>query len=180
METDTVLHSGGAVQYIFAMSGSINRECLDPGVVSFDPLVPLVVVVGPGIDSLQMAMIINIFVLPGKINRECLDPGVISPSTFNPTTDGSSAGDYTFSLSTSAGVVTTTNAIGLDGVNDYMTTNLQLNNYTAFTMEGWVYPYVGGSRKGFFGQNDNIEFGFNGSTTIAAWSNSRTLHLMEF
>ena len=100
------------------------------------------------------------------------EPDANGSVTFNPTTDGSSAGDYTFSLSTSAGAVTTTNAIGLDGVNDYMTTNLQLNNYTAFTMEGWVYPYVGGSRKGFFGQNNNIEFGFNGSTTIAAWTNA--------
>ena len=98
------------------------------------------------------------------------EPDANGSVTFNPTTDGSSAGDYTFSLSTSAGVVTTTNAIGLDGVNDYMTTNLQLNNMAEITMEGWVYPYVGGSRKGFFGQNNNFEFGFNGSNQIMAWS----------
>ena len=90
--------------------------------------------------------------------------------TFNPTTDGSSSGDYTFELKTAAGSVTTTNAIGLDGIDDYMTTDLQLNNMAEFTMEGWVYPYVGGSRKGFFGQNNNIEFGFNGSNQIMAWS----------
>ena len=98
------------------------------------------------------------------------EPDANGSVTFNPTTDGSSTGNYTFSLSTSAGAVTTTNAIGLDGINDYMTTDLQLNNMAEITMEGWVYPYVGGSRKGFFGQNDNFEFGFNGSNQIVCWS----------
>ena len=98
------------------------------------------------------------------------EPDANGSVTFNPTTDGSSTGNYTFSLSTSAGAVTTANAIGLDGINDYMTTNLQLNNMAEITMEGWVYPYVGGSRKGFFGQNDNFEFGFNGSNQIVCWS----------
>ena len=46
--------------------------------------------------------------------------------TFNPTTDGSSSGDYTFELKTAAGSVTTTNAIGLDGINAVSYTHLTL------------------------------------------------------
>ncbi|MES2223558.1 MAG: LamG domain-containing protein [Patescibacteria group bacterium] len=45
------------------------------------------------------------------------------------------------------------------------------NNPTAFTIAGWIYPR-NYDHTSFFGQNDTIEFGFDGSNNIAGWTQS--------
>ena len=66
-------------------------------------------------------------------------------------------------------------AADFDGNNDRVyTTNSLLNNRTAFTMAGWIYPdvNVANSRTGLWGQNDAVEFGFISTTTVQVWSSS--------
>ena len=57
-----------------------------------------------------------------------------------------------------------------DGSNDKVTTNLSMNNSSAFTFEAWVYPKSTGNREGIIGHNDIIEFGFIDSNTIQLWT----------
>jgi hypothetical protein len=62
-------------------------------------------------------------------------------------------------------------ALSFDGVNDYVSTGKSLlNNLSSFTLAGWIYPKSSGSRIGFFGQNDAIEFGFIDADTIQCWT----------
>jgi len=62
-------------------------------------------------------------------------------------------------------------AIVLDGVDDYAgTTESLLSGRPAFTLAGWVSPLnPRGSRIGLFGQNDAIEFGFDGGN-VSIWT----------
>lgn len=62
------------------------------------------------------------------------------------------------------------NALSFDGTDDLVTTQLSISGLSAFTLEGWVYPRAGGTRIGFFGQNDAIEFGFSSANAITAWT----------
>tara|TARA_Y100000588_G_scaffold28898_1_gene28223 strand:- start:524 stop:1753 length:1230 start_codon:yes stop_codon:yes gene_type:complete len=57
-----------------------------------------------------------------------------------------------------------------DGINDRVTTNLSMSNWSAFTFEAWVYPETTGNREGIVGHNDIIEFGFIDSNTIHLWT----------
>lgn len=62
-------------------------------------------------------------------------------------------------------------AISFDGSNDQLqaATNY-LSNRSAFTLSGWVRPNVGGTRIAFFGQNDVLQFGFDGATIFEIWT----------
>jgi hypothetical protein len=62
-------------------------------------------------------------------------------------------------------------AIVLDGVDDYAgTAESLLSGRPAFTLAGWVSPLnPRGSRIGLFGQNDAIEFGFDGGN-VSVWT----------
>ena len=62
------------------------------------------------------------------------------------------------------------NGLNFDGIDDYVSTGLNINNKSAFTFEGWINPKSAGSRIGFFGQNDIIEFGFSNSNTMSCWT----------
>jgi hypothetical protein len=62
------------------------------------------------------------------------------------------------------------NALRFDGVDDQVSTSLSVSGLGAFTLEGWIYPATAGSRIGFFGQNDAIEFGFSDATTITGYT----------
>lgn len=62
------------------------------------------------------------------------------------------------------------NALSFDGTDDIVTTPLSISNMSAFTLEGWIYPRSSGTRIGFFGQNDAIEFGFSDASTITGWT----------
>jgi hypothetical protein len=64
----------------------------------------------------------------------------------------------------------TSSSLIFDGSNDKVTTNLSMNNWSAFTFEAWVYPESTGSREGIIGHNDIIEFGFIDSNTIQLWT----------
>ena len=61
-------------------------------------------------------------------------------------------------------------SLTFDGSNDKVTTNLSMNNWSAFTYEVWVYPESSGSREGVIGHNDIIEFGFNPANRIHFWT----------
>ena len=61
-------------------------------------------------------------------------------------------------------------SLTFDGSNDKVTTNLSMNNWSAFTYEVWVYPESSGSREGVVGHNDIIEFGFNPANRIHFWT----------
>ncbi len=50
------------------------------------------------------------------------------------------------------------------------TSSIFLNNLPTFTFAGWIYAEATGSRIGFFGQNDAIEFGFIDANTIMLWT----------
>ena len=61
--------------------------------------------------------------------------------------------------------------LSFDGTDDYVGIGKPLlNNLKEFTLAGWIFPRASGSRIGFFGQNDAIEFGFINSTTIQCWT----------
>jgi hypothetical protein len=62
-------------------------------------------------------------------------------------------------------------ALRFDGTDDYVGTGKQLlNNMSAFTLMGWISAgNPQGSRIGLFGQNDAIEFGFDGGS-IRIWT----------
>ena len=64
----------------------------------------------------------------------------------------------------------TSSSLQFDGSNDRVTTNLSMNNWSAFTFEAWVYPESAGSREGIIGHNDIIEFGFIQSGKIHLWT----------
>jgi len=64
----------------------------------------------------------------------------------------------------------TSSSLIFDGSNDKVTTNLSMNNWSAFTFEAWVYPESTGSREEIIGHNDIIEFGFIDSNTIQLWT----------
>lgn len=51
-----------------------------------------------------------------------------------------------------------------------ITTPLSLNNYTEFTMAGWMYPTAANDRASLFGQNDIFEFGFTDGDTIFCYT----------
>lgn len=58
-------------------------------------------------------------------------------------------------------------AFDFDGNGDSVTTNIDLDTYSSFTVTGWVYPRdtgEDGTRTGFFGQNDAFETLWDGST----------------
>jgi hypothetical protein len=64
-------------------------------------------------------------------------------------------------------------AIEFDGVDDSVTTAVSLlNGLAEFTMSGWVKMDTGQleNRRGFWGQNDAIEFGMINPTQIEFWS----------
>ena len=61
-------------------------------------------------------------------------------------------------------------ALNFNGSSSCITTSAQLfNNPAKFTVTGWVYPrrYA---NIGFFGQNNSIEFGFDGDGNLAGWT----------
>jgi hypothetical protein len=62
-------------------------------------------------------------------------------------------------------------ALGFDGTDDYVGTGkILLSNVSAFTLAGWVSAgNPGSSRVGLFGQNDCVEFGFDGGN-IGIWT----------
>jgi len=79
---------------------------------------------------------------------------------------------------TTSGIVSyTTGKVGqailLDGLDDYVGTTVSLlNDMAAFTLAGWVSARnPTDSRIGLFGQNDAIEFGFDGGN-VAVWTAS--------
>lgn len=51
-----------------------------------------------------------------------------------------------------------------------VSTPLSLNNFTEFTMAGWMYPTAATDRASLFGQNDIFEFGFTDSDTIFCYT----------
>ena len=63
-------------------------------------------------------------------------------------------------------------AIRFDGMDDSVTTDAGLlNDLDTFTMALWVkFEEAQGSRAGFFGQNDVVEFGMINATTMQHWS----------
>ena len=64
-------------------------------------------------------------------------------------------------------------SLNFDGVNDYVGIDTSLlNNVSQFTMAGWLKSDTGGNRKGFFGQNNLIEFGYQNDTTMWGWTAS--------
>lgn len=70
-------------------------------------------------------------------------------------------------------------ALTFDGVNDQLQASTNyLSNCSAFTLSGWVRPAAGGNRISFFGQNDTLQFGFNGATAFEIWTaNSGNLNV---
>ncbi len=77
------------------------------------------------------------------------------------------------SISTTVAPLRYTNArsLSFDGSNDKVTVSGSiLSNLQQFTLSGWVRPTSAGSRIGFFGQNDVIEFGFIDSSHILCYS----------
>ena len=64
-------------------------------------------------------------------------------------------------------------SLKFDGNGDYATSGTSLlSNLSQFTMAGWINAESAGNRKGFFGQNNRIEFGFINSTRIQGWTAS--------
>lgn len=51
-----------------------------------------------------------------------------------------------------------------------VSTTLSLNNFTEFTMAGWMYPTAANDRASLFGQNDIFEFGFTDGDTIFCYT----------
>ncbi len=64
-------------------------------------------------------------------------------------------------------------AISFDGLDDSVTTTVPLlDARTEFTMMGWVkFDVAQADRTGFFGQNDNIEFGMLTANSLTAYTN---------
>ena len=61
-------------------------------------------------------------------------------------------------------------ALDFNGSSSCVTTSTQIFNHpSSFTIAGWVYPRSY-ARGGFFGQNDSIEFGFDGSGALDGWT----------
>lgn len=78
--------------------------------------------------------------------------GSVNSSIFNAT--GKYQGAYVFN--------------GLD--TSIKTNSSLLNGLSTFTLSGWLFARSTGSRIGFFGQNDAIEFGFIDANTITLWT----------
>lgn len=58
-----------------------------------------------------------------------------------------------------------------NGTNAYINCNSPfLSGLQEFTLTGWINPSALGNRIGLFGQNDAVEFGFDGGTNIACWT----------
>lgn len=51
-----------------------------------------------------------------------------------------------------------------------VSTDLQLNGLTEFTVAGWAYPTAATTRASWFGQNDMVEFGFTDSNTLFCYT----------
>jgi hypothetical protein len=51
-----------------------------------------------------------------------------------------------------------------------VSTSLSLNNFTQFTMAGWMFPTAANDRASLFGQNDIFEFGFTDGDTIFCYT----------
>lgn len=51
-----------------------------------------------------------------------------------------------------------------------VTTGLQLNGLTEFTVAGWAYPTAATNRASWFGQNDMVEFGFTDGNTLFCYT----------
>ena len=60
-------------------------------------------------------------------------------------------------------------ALLFNGSNECVTTPLALNHLSSFTLAGWIYPR-NYDHSGFFGQNNSIEFGFDGTGYIDGWT----------
>ena len=64
-------------------------------------------------------------------------------------------------------------AVEFDGTNDYVGTGKSLlNSVDQFTLESWIHADSAGSRVGWVGQNNRIEFGFLDPDTIMCWTAS--------
>lgn len=63
-------------------------------------------------------------------------------------------------------------SLDFDGTDDVVTTTLNISSLSAFTLSGWLYPTATGTKLGFFGQNDAIEFGFSDGNHIQCWTSS--------
>jgi hypothetical protein len=62
-------------------------------------------------------------------------------------------------------------AAGFNGTSAYAGTGVSLvNNLAAFTLEGWYKLVAGGTRMGFWGQNNAIEFGLSDAKTIQIYT----------
>ncbi|MCH7764361.1 MAG: VCBS repeat-containing protein, partial [Candidatus Marinimicrobia bacterium] len=58
-----------------------------------------------------------------------------------------------------------------DGVDDFIGTSQSLlSGLSEFAIAGWIKPQTGGTKIGFWGQNDVIELGFISGTTISFWT----------
>jgi hypothetical protein len=70
------------------------------------------------------------------------------------------------------GFETNNNAPTFNGTSSFVTvSNSLFNNRGAFTVAGWIKPAITpGNRIGLFGQNDCVEFGFIGGTTLQCWT----------
>ena len=68
-------------------------------------------------------------------------------------------------------------AVQFDGVSGFVGgPSGLLNGRSAFTLAGWINPTTPpGSRIGLFGQNDVVEFGFEGLTSLIVWTPVNTV-----
>ncbi len=60
-------------------------------------------------------------------------------------------------------------ALLFNGSTSCVTTQLQMNDLSHFTLSGWV-NLQNINPQGFFGQNDTIEFGFDGDGNLRGWA----------
>ncbi|MBN1409623.1 MAG: hypothetical protein JW969_02190 [Spirochaetales bacterium] len=56
-----------------------------------------------------------------------------------------------------------------NGSSSVTTGKCLMNNLASFTVAGFIKPAEFGTKKGFFGQNDLFEFGFNGGNAVLVW-----------
>ncbi len=93
-------------------------------------------------------------------------------STVVDMTGNGNSGSVTQATWTSSGKYN--GAFDFDGTGDSITTTIDLDTYSSFTVTGWVYPRdtgESGTRTGFFGQNDAFETLWDG-TTLNYWTES--------
>lgn len=106
---------------------------------------------------------------PGPVAHWRLDEN--SGTTAQDTSGNGKVATLTNSASWTAGKVGS--GVSLDGTSGYLATGQSLlNGSKAFTLSGWVRPRAGGTRVGFFGQNDVVEFGYNTGTNAQVYINN--------